>query len=352
VNEPDAVNEDLVALLADVFADKCTTETVEAAEGGWSQDLWASLDELGLTAVGVDEEAGGSGGGLRDALTIVRVAAGYAAPVPLAHTLVVGPESRRRFELPHRPGATAVALYGRLAVEETAEGGVVRGSIESVPYARQAQNLIVVAENGDQDVAVELDASVLSWTERTNVAGEPRADAAISVHVDQVAHGIAPAGTRETVRDAEALAQSWALVGAMQKVGELVTTYTRQREQFGRPLSSFQAVKQLAAVVAGEISVATAAASAAAMHFELGGASRFPVAAARVRCAAAVAPVSRHAHQLHGAIGYTREYPLHQFTRRLWAWRDEGRTQRQWTQLAGERVLAAGAENLWASIAS
>jgi len=351
VNELGAVNEDLVALLTDVLAEKCTSETVEAAEGGWSPELWASLDELGLTAVGVDEEAGGSGGTLLDALTIVRAAAGHAAPVPLAHTLIVGPDARRRFGLAHRPGPTAVALYGRVRVEATEGDRVVRGSIENVPYGRFAENLILIAEDGDQEVAVELDGSALAWEERTNVAGEPRDGAVVEISLNEAAFGVAPAGALEEVRGFDALAQCWAMIGAMQRVGDLITTYTRQREQFGRPLSSFQAVKQLAAVVAGEIAVSSAAASTAATHLHSGRAAGFPIAAARVRCAAAVTPVTRHAHQLHGAIGYTREYPLHQFTRRLWAWRDEGRTQRQWTRIAGERVLAAGPDRLWESIA-
>lgn len=72
------------------------------------------------------------------------------------------------------------------------------------------------------------------------------------------------------------------------------------------------------------------------------------------RCAAALATAGRSvgiiaacAHQLHGAMGITREYPLHQFTRRLWAWRDEETTQRGWEHQVGLHVVETGEPGVW-----
>ncbi|MCW2721746.1 MAG: putative acyl-CoA dehydrogenase, partial [Pseudonocardia sp.] len=62
--------------------------------------------------------------------------------------------------------------------------------------------------------------------------------------------------------------------------------------------------------------------------------------------------VATAAHQVHGAMGITREHVLHTVTRRLWSWRDEGGTQREHEQRLGELVLAADGSDveLWAVV--
>jgi acyl-CoA dehydrogenase len=57
--------------------------------------------------------------------------------------------------------------------------------------------------------------------------------------------------------------------------------------------------------------------------------------------------VSRAAHQAHGAIGCTQEYPLHQFTRRLWSWEREYGDDGVWSSLVGTTVLERGPDNLY-----
>ena len=64
------------------FGDKCTREVVNGVEKGqWPADLWAGIEELGLTLVAVPEEQGGVGGTLEDLLALVRVAGAHAVPV-------------------------------------------------------------------------------------------------------------------------------------------------------------------------------------------------------------------------------------------------------------------------------
>jgi acyl-CoA dehydrogenase len=94
-----------------------------------------------------------------------------------------------------------------------------------------------------------------------------------------------------------------------------------------------------------------AALEAAAAAIESGSdGAAFAVAAAKARASAAAAPACAIAHQLHAAIGFTREHVLHRFTRRLWAWRDEAGSESHWWQRAGEQVLAAGGAGLWPRI--
>ncbi|MCU1514010.1 MAG: hypothetical protein JWO10_1100, partial [Microbacteriaceae bacterium] len=287
----------------------------------------------------------------------------FAAPLPLASTLLIAPWLRAQFGLPHRGGATAVATGAPLRATHSADGWTLQGRLDDIAYGHVVQNLIVLGLDGGTLVAAELQAGDIAWIHETNLAGEPRDSAEVSITAAGAAvftsagHDSA-SRLLEDLIDVEAIGLSWAMIGAMETVRSLVVGYTNQREQFGRPLSRFQAVKQIAAELAGEISVATAAVQEATALFRGALAdsgqhadSRFAIAAARLRTAMAASPVAEAAHQLHGAIGYTREYPLHQFTRSLWSWRDEGRSERQWKTIAGRRALAGGAEHLWQSVA-
>ena len=53
------------------------------------------------------------------------------------------------------------------------------------------------------------------------------------------------------------------------------------------------------------------------------------------------------AHQMHGAMGMTEEYPLHHYSRRLWAWRDAETSERAWTEILGAAATDGGEEALW-----
>src|SRR2546430_917720 len=64
----------------------------------------------------------------------------------------------------------------------------------------------------------------------------------------------------------------------------------------------------------------------------------------------AVTSATRAAHQAHGAMGVTREYPLHHLTRRLWSWRDEYGSGRWWREWLGLELAAGGALELFATI--
>ena len=57
--------------------------------------------------------------------------------------------------------------------------------------------------------------------------------------------------------------------------------------------------------------------------------------------------MARIAHQVHGAIGFTREHDLRLVTTRLWAWRDEDGSDAEWNAEIGATVLAAGPDGLW-----
>ncbi len=128
------------------------------------------------------------------------------------------------------------------------------------------------------------------------------------------------------------------MAGAIERLLDLTIAHTTAREQFGRPLSAFQAVQQQLAQLAEEVAAARLAA-----HIGLQGpAFTLPrSAAAKIRCNEAAALATAIAHQLHGAIGATAEYDLQLFTRALWRWQLEGGTTAYWAEALGRHRLAS-----------
>lgn len=143
-----------------------------------------------------------------------------------------------------------------------------------------------------------------------------------------------------------ALVRTCQMAGAMQAALDLSVQYTRERQQFGKPLSTFQAIQQQLAVFAEE-SAATNMAAAAACRAADRGEALFEIASAKLRANIASGTATSVAHQVHGAMGFTAEYRLHQFTRRLWQWRSEFGNDRYWADKLGTMVAARGQDGYW-----
>jgi len=136
------------------------------------------------------------------------------------------------------------------------------------------------------------------------------------------------------------------MAGALQAALDLSIEYTRQRQQFGKPLASFQAIQQQLAVFAEETAAANMAAAAAFRAADRGDAW-FEIACAKLRANQAARISTGIAHQVHGAMGFTAEYRLQHLTRRLWKWGSEHGNERYWADRIGARVAARGPENFW-----
>lgn len=141
------------------------------------------------------------------------------------------------------------------------------------------------------------------------------------------------------------------MAGALQAALDLSVRYTRERQQFGKPLSSFQAIQQQLAVFAEEAAAANMAAAAAFRAADLkakeGGDPEFEIACAKLRANQAARVATGIAHQVHGAMGFTAEYRLQHLTRRLWAWGSQHGNERHWADRIGARIAARGPRNFW-----
>jgi alkylation response protein AidB-like acyl-CoA dehydrogenase len=136
------------------------------------------------------------------------------------------------------------------------------------------------------------------------------------------------------------------MAGALQRALAYSLQYANERVQFGRAIGKFQAVQHMLAVLAGQVA-ATAAAVDAAIEASHRAPELFAVAVAKSRAGEAAGKGAEIAHQVHGAMGFTREHNLHHLTRRLWAWRDEFGNETYWQTLIGEMAVKQGADQLW-----
>jgi acyl-CoA dehydrogenase len=146
-----------------------------------------------------------------------------------------------------------------------------------------------------------------------------------------------------------ALSRAALISGAVAQIADLAVAYAQQRHQFGRPIAKFQLVQQHLVTLAAQAALVTGAVDAAAAAVRAG-AGMPEMAAAKVIANTAATEAAKAAHQAHGAIGMTREYRLHQFTRRLWSWRGEYGSSGEWARFLGERVISAGAGALYPAI--
>ncbi len=121
-------------------------------------------------------------------------------------------------------------------------------------------------------------------------------------------------------------------------------SYANERVQFGKPIGKFQALQQNLAIFAEEAAAVNCAGPAACRAMDKGDAG-FEIAAAKLRANMAIGSGNMIAHQVHGAIGITREFGLQYFTRRLLSWRSEFGNDRIWADRLGAQVAAAGADD-------
>jgi acyl-CoA dehydrogenase len=324
-------DELLVETIEALLDKECTPERIHAAESSMDANLWSLLEENGLTAVGRDEANGGSGGTLHDLVAIVKAAGRHGAPVPLADTLIAATFLSGR-EVPSGPLALAVVRPGRETVR--------------VPWAGVAGHVVAVSDAG---VSLHKTSSLTPTRSGQNYAGEPWHDYTPSA---LTAGAVAGFATSTDGLGAGAFARAMLLAGALDRASDLSIQYANEREQFGKAIGKFQIIQHYLVEMAGEAAASNAAVDNAADVAVVSTSReehRVVIGAAKAYCGRAVGTVTRLAHQIHGAIGYTDEHRLQYTTRRLWAWRDEFGSEAEWASVVGHSFAASGSD-VWARV--
>jgi len=296
---------------------------------------WRDVTEAGLASVLVAQERGGFGGNWEDALVILKACGRHATALPL-------PEAILSARLADEAG---LALSGMATISPGTSGEIANasfsGEMKNVPWGGEAEQIVGVVDN---TIIIVQRGDAKEITPHKNPAGEPR---------DTLRFESAPAKSARLIDwNADRLLPACALLrvgqmaGALERALELSVTYTRGRQQFGKPLAGFQAIQQQLAVLAEETAAAGMAAASACKAAGRGDAA-FEIAAAKLRANMAARTATGIAHQVHGAMGFTAEYPLHRLTRRLWAWQTEFGNERHWAEMLGTEIAQRGPDNFW-----
>ncbi|WP_141013650.1 acyl-CoA dehydrogenase family protein [Nocardioides sambongensis] len=296
-----------------------------AADPTEFEDRWVAD---GLCGVGFPEELGGQGGGVVELAITAEELARVAAPSAawLATTLAMP-------ALETRPDLAKAALEGsHAAVAIAAESlpaapghvtadadGALTGVVPRVLGADRAGLLVVPAggASGPRLYAVDTAQPGVEITprrllDRSRSVADVRLSGVVGQPLDVDAATVLSATT-----DLAGVLLGADALGAMERMLELAVDYSAQRQQFGVPIGSFQAVKHAAATIlvdveAGRSGLYYAAASVAERHAE----SSLHSAAVKAQVTAAAGRAADSALTMHGAIGYTWEHDLHLFFKR------------------------------------
>jgi 3-oxochol-4-en-24-oyl-CoA dehydrogenase len=308
----------------------------EALDADWQNPIpnpppyWKAAAEQGLQGVHLPESVGGQGFGILE-LAITLAEFGYGAvpgpfvPSAIASALIAAgnPEAKVLSGLASGDIIAAYAIDSGLTATRHGDGLVVRGEARAVPAAAQASILVlpVAIESGVQWVvldAAQLEIEPVRSVDPLHPLAHVRANA-VEVPADQVLSNLDRARARAlitTLLSAEA-------IGVARWATDTATAYAKIREQFGRPIGQFQAIKHKCAGMIADTERATAAVWDAARalddaqedpsaqtHFE------FAAAVAATLAPAAAQHTAQDCIQVHGGIGFTWEHDANVYYRR------------------------------------
>jgi alkylation response protein AidB-like acyl-CoA dehydrogenase len=301
----------------------------------------------------VPEKLGGAGASLADGFSILGIAGRYALPVPLAETLLAGwLLSCAGIAVPD--GAMTVAPV-RPRERISSSGGTLSGRVNAIPFAKDATHIAVIT--GDDDATIALVKAEDCRIADGEGLGGDTANSVIFERVKPLLSAAAPDGfDASSLMRMGAVVRSMQIAGALQAILALSVRYASERVAFERPIRKFQAVQQNLARLAGETAAALAAAGSAAdtiAHSDArDDALILEVASAKIRTGEAAAEGAAIAHQVHGAIGFTREHVLHRFTLRMLGWRDDFGSESMWAEKLGSMIAQRGSASFWPLLAS
>ena len=288
------------------------------------------LAEAGVFGVAVPEDQGGLGMGLAAGGVIAEEVGRVIAPEPVVLTIGLSLGLLRRLCPAHPKMAQLIGGEISLAVAWQERGpdgaladatcryadGKLTGGKAWVVGAIGSHGFLVVAEQDDGPVLVlaEADAQGLVIDKRTQADGSSLGELSFSgtPAAELASSGAVLTALAEAVADATALAAA-ELVGLSERAFEITLDYIKTREQFDKPIGSFQVIQHRAVDlnVMCEVAQAGVREALAQMDSETDPKVRAPIASrAKARAVTAAKRITRDAIQLHGAVGYTDEFDI------------------------------------------
>jgi alkylation response protein AidB-like acyl-CoA dehydrogenase len=351
------------------FAKRSPVEQVREIEDGdlgYSPELWREMAGLGWLAITYPEAYGGTGGSLLDLYPVYEEMGRFLVPSPHLDTVVVagetilaaGTEEQRQRILPAIARGDAVVglalteADGSFGPRSVALGAdrrgndlVLNGTKLLVGFAPSADWFLVTARTSADGVSLFLvDARTdgITSTRMPNIAGQALyavafdgvvvpADAVVG-EIDAGWAALSPAITKG------ALLQTVTIVGAAYAVLEMTNQYAKDREQFGKPIGTYQAVQYMVSDILIDLHRAELLAKQAVFRVATGRPAAREAAIAIAFGKQAAAHLHRQAHEVHAGVAFMLEHDLTLYSRRSKFWENNLGDARYWHERIAEAM--------------
>ena len=342
-------------------------------EGWFDRQAWDLLAEANLLGLSLSEDVGGSGYGLLETCSLLEEQGRHLIRIPGIDTIAVAAPAVDRFGSAEQRSALlpdvtsgrtilAAALveprsYDPFEVQtrarSTETGWLLDGEKHCVPFAEQADAILVparTAENGIVVFVLPPDANGVTLSPQETTNGQP--ESALSLDRVSLAREDVLGGSPEDgpsilrwLVNRATVGTCAVQLGVADQALQMTAKYTSEREQFGRPIGTFQAVAVRAANAYFDVQSMRVTLWQAAWRLQEGLNADYELGVAKFWAAEAGQRVTASAQHLHGGIGVDMDYPLHRYT--LWSKRNElalGGANQQLAYLGGAFASAPQGE--------
>ncbi|MBW2096385.1 MAG: acyl-CoA/acyl-ACP dehydrogenase [Deltaproteobacteria bacterium] len=329
------------------FANECPITKVREIlkeKGGYSPDLWEKLAELGFMGLMIDEAYGGLGGAFMDLCPIIEEMGRALFPSPFLPTVVAGgtilsedgERAKKTRLLPSIGSGEAIITLGagewggewskesvQTKAGKDSEGYIIDGTKLFVPFAGASDYIICCArdeslhDNGISVFLVNMKDNMVDCTPIPTFSIEKYYK--VDFKRVRVSKGdlIGKPGkgwqTIERIWPKIVAARCVEMTGGLQKVLDMTVQFVKEREQFGRPIGSFQTIQNYCSDIAIDVETSKYIAYQAAWKVSNNLPCGADVSIAKAWCGDAFQRATAIALQVHGAMGFTEEYDLHFF---------------------------------------
>ena len=369
ISEEQQSAQQLAQQILSDFTDVDNLKVIEQQQENFDIGLWQALAKAGLLGLDIAEDQGGTGLGFYSLTTLCEEVGRTVAPVPIIPVLVSAAGTLRRFASDTQkdqwlPGIASGATLISAALEEynnddpttpscsaqKVEGGYsISGTKICVSQAPSAARILLSAQTNEGIVVALVDPRAAGVTLNAQIVttGETRHELVMAkVQVpteDIVAIGSEALAAMDWAHLATRTALAAMAVGLCDKMMRITGQYTSEREQFGRPIATFQAVSHRVADCYIDVECLRLVTQQAASLINEGHPAKDAVQIAKIWCGNVTHRVSQASQHCHGGTGVDRDYPLFRYCQ--WA-RQIELTSGSSAQLTGELGQTICAEYL------
>lgn len=343
LTEDQRLLQDTVAGFARDHADPASARALETAKTSFDAMLWRQIGDLGFAGAPLPEIYGGSGASVLELSLIVEALAAHAVATPIFASVIeagmlLNDCAHEELKAAWLPGLasgqrimTVAWLETRRAFDiewiqtrlnDDGAGAFLSGRKHYVRDAEGADAIVCLARVNGGELAlsvVERTAPGVSLERMPASGGESLWTVSfdkVEVSPDAIVQGNGIADAIDRLAQRGAALKACELAGIGQAALDLAVEYAGQRQQFGVPIGSFQAVQHHCAEMFRDVCIVRLLARQACARLDTNRDARREVAMAKAKASEAIPAVTRLSHQIHGAIGYYRDYPLELFFHR------------------------------------